>query len=283
MRPPSALGMNTTASQTSPPASATAPQHPIPATNGINRAAINISHVDMPKPDNAASYPVVNGAIQVPATEVPTPQGVKPNGVNGSPAKPTAPQPQPLSLAGYNLGLTGQNPSAAALAQLAMQPNGLSQQQMNNLKNVLAQSANPQGYLVPGNANFNMQHLVNNANMNIKLSASRVMPQWVAAAAAANAKAPNGVVNGVDNSSPAQGVPPRAPSTNGTRPNGMRVPSNGQMNSISHIPSHTPPIMSPSASLTQAQSPPRIPITPTLTKASPSLQHSQPSNSKSGY
>lgn len=284
MRPPSVVG-NTAISQSSPPHSAVLPHHSPPVTNGINRAAINISHVDLAKPETLPNHSIMNGAPQAQQPETSQPHDPKVNGVNGSPVKLNGLHPG-LPTNGYLIPpLNSQAASAAVLANAAQFafPGNMS---LQNLKSVLANGADfsalqsvarslPSGYLhVPNGANFNIQQLVPGANMNIKLPAARQM-QW------ATTTTPK--VNGVDGSaSPGQAVPVRVPSTNGTRPNGMRIASNGQLTTHGMSPhlQHSP---SPISTLSQSQSPPRLPVTPTLTKASPSLQHQQSSNSKSGY
>lgn len=302
MRPPTAIagmqGSNTPAPQSSPPNSAAVSQHSSPPTNGVNRAAINMPHVEPAKPE--ANHTPLNGAIQVQQpipSEVPQSTDLKVNGINGSPIKQNAHHPI-MSNNGYHLTPLA-NQAAVALANTAQYPytgnqHGLSVQQMQNLKSAFANLPNgtdianlhnvarsiPASYLhVPGGANFNIQQLTAGANMNLKLPASRQM-QWAAGAAPKVGTVPNGIDV---SASPNQGqaVPARTPSTNGTR-SGMRMP-NGQIAAHAMSPhiQHSPSPMA--AALAQSQSPPRLPLTPTLTRASPSLQHQQPGSSKSGY
>ena len=278
----------------SPPNQTTPSQHPPPATNGINRAAINISHVDVAKPDVMTSHSVVNGSGQAHASEIAQLQDAKVNGINGSSGKQGALH-SALPVNGYSLAhLAGQHPNAAALAQF---PSVLTPQQVQNLKTVLASNGQefstlqnvarslPSAYLqMPGAANFNVQQLTAGANMNIKLPAARQM--W--AGVQKPVVLPNGVANGADTTASTVGlaVPVRVPSANGTRSSGIRIPSNGQLPThvMSPQSNHTPsPVLPANAALSQAQSPSRVQLTPTLTKASPSLQHQQSSNSKSGY
>ena len=300
MRPPPTSSANVPLLHSSPPNQAAPSQLPLPATNGINRAAINISHVDVAKPDVMTSHSVMNGAGQAHASDISQSQDVKANVINGSPGKQSVLH-SALPVNGYNFAhLAGQHSSAAALAQIALGGSSvLTAQQVQSLKSALANNGGqdfsalqnvarslPSAYLqVPGAANFNVQQLAAGANMNIKLPAARQM-QW--AGVPKPGVLPNGVANGVDTTASTVGlaVPVRVPSANGTRSSGIRIPSNGQLPAhvMSPQSNHTPsPVLPANAALGQAQSPSRVQLTPTMTKASPSLQHQQSSNSKSGY
>lgn len=302
MRPPPAVptmqGNPSVAHTSPPPSSAISLQHSPPNTNGINRAAINLPHIDSAKPEVNTSHSILNDVVhmqQPHQLEIAQPHDPK---INGSPTKQNQ-HHIGLPTNGYQLTpLTNQ--AAVALAnttQYAYPGNqhGLSLQQVQNLKTAFAFANMQNGQdlttlqniarslptypHMSGATNFNIQQLTAGSNMNLKLPAARQM-QW-----SAGAPQKGTAINGMDGSvSPnlGQAVPVRTPSANGTHP-GMRIGTNGQLTAhsmsphIQHSPSPT------SATLVQSQSPPRPPLTPTMTRASPSLQHQQPGSSKSGY
>jgi enhancer of polycomb-like protein len=296
------------ASQASPPSSATAAQHTSPATNGINRAAINIAHVEVPKPDMTPSAvsSLVTQSSDPQQTQEPKVNGI--NGVNGSPQKPqTQALPPnaatttayPQQIGSYQVQANALNNAHFAAAYNAQQQAMVQQQLMQfkshfanmqnsqDLANLQAVARNlPASYLqqLPGGNNFNMQNFaqLQAAAMNLKLPANR---QWPAPVGTPTKPAGVPMVNGAENaaSNPIQsGVPGRAPSANGTRANGIRISSNGSAHGMSPHVQHSPSPV-PAAAVGQSQSPPRLPVTPTLTKASPAIQHAQPGASKSGY
>jgi len=121
-----------------------------------------------------------------------------------------------------------------------------------------------------------------NANANLKAAAARQM--WVNSPLQRPTSTGTGMevvngVNGVQSSPTPNHISVTAPTTNGSRA-AMRIPSNGQM-SMSPMPQHTP---SPLPHIAQSQSPPRLPMTPTMGMASPSIQQQQPvGGSQIGY
>lgn len=285
----------------SPPHAVAVMQHPTPSvTNGAGRAAINMPHVDALKPDNHVNGGLVNGVAA--AAQSDTTGQTQEASTNGSPTRPKSQSQVPVnltsnyqlaSIASYGAALA--NP--AALAQYG-QHTGLSRDQVQNLKLAFA-NLSPQDlaamqsvvnrppYMHLQNArNLNVQ--LNTVGNNLKLPSAQPM-QWTASSPLQRpGSVVNGVVNGVDAqtlSSPVSptsiATPVRTPSANGTRQNGIRaaVMPNGQMSLSPHL-SHSP---SPLPS-TLSQSPPRLPITPTMGMASPSLQHQQPvGNTPSGF
>ena len=274
--------------------------HPTPSvTNGAGRAAINMPHVDALKSDNHVNGGLANGVAA--AAQPDTTGQTQEASANGSPARPKSQNQVPVnltsnyqlaSIASYGAALA--NP--AAFAQYG-QHTGLSRDQVQNLKlafaNLSAQDLAamqsvvnrplPGSYMHLQNArNLNVQ--LNAVGNNLKLPAAQPM-QWTASSPL---QRPGSVVNGVDAqalSSPVSptsiATPVRTPSANGTRQNGIRagVIPNGQLSLSPHLPHSPSPL--PSA---LSQSPPRLPMTPTMGMASPSLQHQQPvGNTPSGF
>ena len=285
----------------SPPNSASLPQPMTTGSNGLSRASITMPHVDGVKSEVTSTPALLNGTAQIlqpQQADVTQSHDPAVNGIGTSPPK----QVQHVAN-GFVTPLSGYAATALASAGQFSQQQGLTLQQMQNLKSAFANANIPPGqdlatfqaniaragqYLqVPnGTQNFNMVQSNAGGNINVKFPAARQMQmQW----AASNSQKP-GVVNGLDGStlngsmSPGLGhaVPVRTPSANGTRP-GMRIP-NGQLNAHSLSPHHQQsPSPMPSV-LTHSQSPPRLPLTPTMARASPSLQHQQAAgSSKSGY
>ncbi|KAF8966069.1 enhancer of polycomb-like-domain-containing protein [Flammula alnicola] len=286
------------------------PQHSPPnGVNGISRAAISMPHVDVQKPEVISTPAIPNGVSTIPQPE--TNADVT---VNGVPARPKSQNITPQShLAlgvptnGYHLTPMTNMTAAALINSASYQHNanqqhpggGLSLQQVQNLKSVFANSPTPdvvaaaaiQARGIPGSymhigpngTNMNMQ-LPPGTNMNLKLPAARQM-QWMNSPM----QRPASVVNGIDSqlngqlngtlvSSPNLGhaVPVRSPSANGSRAgmrNGVHVNGvNGQHSMSPHM-HHSP---SPLPNIAQSQSPPRLPMTPNMGMASPSLQQQQP-------
>ncbi|KAG6917434.1 hypothetical protein DXG01_002520 [Tephrocybe rancida] len=285
--------------QSSPPNSTTVPHH-TPTSNGIHRAAINLPHIDASSKGEASGFQTgLNGVahLQQPSQLDPNRQQ-DPN--PGAVLFPTQPSGMAINVAPNGFHTTTAQSAFPNSPQLGLNGNhGLSALQMQNLKTAFANAqaqANQESkgaaraaYLSTGSANYNLQQqlaAVANSNFNLKIPPARPM-QWTSGVPLPT-KSP--VSNGADGqmtgsmSPPSmQAVPIRAPSTNGIRP-GMRVGSNGQHST--HMSPHTQHNALPiSATLVQqSQSPPRIPLTPTLPKASPLLQHQQPTGgSKSGY
>ena len=237
----------------------------------------------------------------------------------GSPVRQKADVQQPVSipLNGYHIPINGYTiPNAAYMH--SRPPNGLTAQQMQNLKLALAQGQDVNaamhgtqgrplqtpyvGHLVPNGTHYNMQ-MAAGANLNLKLASGR---QWNGVAPPLQQSPSLG--NQQDaNSAPGAGspnlthanagvLPTRTPSANGTRsvsrPGGMGS-SVGHMMPGGQYTTHTlsprlqnagsSPLPNPT-SLPPHQSPPRQPLTPTMKMTSPSLQHQQvvPS-SQGGY
>jgi len=289
----------------SPPNSASLPQPMTTGSNGLSRASITMPHVEGVKSEMASTPALLNGTVQIPQphqTDVGQSHDVAVNGIGTSPSKQVQ---HPIGMAnGFVTPLSGYAATALVNTGQFGQQQGLTLQQMQNLKSAFANANIPPGqdlatfqaniaragqYLqVPnGTQNFNMVQSNASANINVKFPAARQMQmQW----AASNSQKPGPAVNGMDGQSlngsmsPGHGhaVPVRTPSANGTRP-GMRIP-NGQLNVHSMSPHHQQsPSPMPSV-LAQSQSPPRLPVTPTMARASPSLQHQQAAgSSKSGY
>ncbi|KAF8623276.1 hypothetical protein AX17_007482 [Amanita inopinata Kibby_2008] len=284
--------------------------HPSPSvTNGGGRAAMNMPHVDAHKVDSHSNSTLVNGVTSAAQPEA-NGQTQDP-GVNGTPVRPKS-QNQPatgLATNGYHLASIANYTTAAlgnpaTFAQYAnSQHTGLSMQQVQNLKSAfanlptqdLAAMANRslQGsYMhLPNARNLNVQLSTAAAasNLNLKLPAAQPM-QWTTSPPL---QRPNSAVNGMDSqplnspvsptSNGTHTTPVRTPSANGTRANGMRagVMTNGQLSMSPHLP-HSPSPMP--STIAQSQSPPRLPMTPTMGIASPSLQHQQVvGNTQSGY
>jgi enhancer of polycomb-like protein len=282
----------------SPPNSVSLPQPTTTGSNGVGRAAITMPHVEGVKSEMSPTSNVLTGAVQIPQShqaDVSQSHDLM-NGVGTSPPK----QPQhPVGMAtnGYLTPLSSYAATALANTGQFAHQQSLTLQQMQNLKSAFANIPPGQDlatfqaniaragqYLhVPnGTPNFNMGQSNVGTNVNLKFPAARQM--W----AVANNQKTGPTVNGMDGQmltgsmSPGHAAPVRTPSENGTRP-GMRIP-NGQLNAHSMSPHHQhSPSPMPSV-LAQSQSPPRLPLTPTMARASPSLQHQQAAgSSKSGY
>ncbi|GLB42746.1 putative enhancer of polycomb-like protein [Lyophyllum shimeji] len=152
MRPPTSTPTTqgtTSVPQSPAPNTATPAQHPVPTTNGISRAAINLPHVDVNRPDLITSQSSLGGAIQMPQPAQADPSQAHELKVNGSPGSVTNPHTPHLGMVanGYH-PLTTQ--AAAALANSAQYAaayqagqHGLTSQQMQNLKTTFANM--PQG------------------------------------------------------------------------------------------------------------------------------------------
>ncbi|KAF9005081.1 enhancer of polycomb-like-domain-containing protein [Cyathus striatus] len=302
MRPPSipAISQNGT-TRTSPPVPLPVPQHSPP--NASSRAAIAMPH---------------NGVVSIQPDNSSQPQDIAGNGVPSRPKSQNQPQVQVPN--GFHLTPLS-NHAAPGLAVTApgyqqyqnTQQHAVSLQQMQNFKTALATiqqhqvqgqgqdlAALQQASLARGlpaymhighNGTPVNMHMPNAANMNLKLPASRQM-QWAGSGMPMQQR-PNSVANGIEAqvlvSSPNQvhSVPVRSPSVNGTRQvrstNGHIINANGQI-SMSPPHQHNSPSPMP-ASIAQSHSPPRLPMTPTLSMASPSMQHQQPlqSSQSAGY
>ncbi|KAF8070202.1 enhancer of polycomb-like-domain-containing protein [Lyophyllum atratum] len=299
MRPPPVAASMQSPShlpQLSPPHSATLAHHSPPASNGVNRAAINLPHIDASKVEVNGAQSSLGGAVQMhqsPPSDLNQPHDQISNG-----AALLHHQPHSMAPSGYQL-----TPQATAVLSNSSQfvypgNHGLSMQQVQNLKSAFANAQTGHdssalkglaralpSYLQGSGANFNIQQLAAASNINLKLPTTRQM-QWSSstppitktssAASVADAQGVNGSIS----PNAGQGAPVRMPSANGARP---RIGVNGQFaGQMSPDLQHTSPPVS--AALPQSHTPPRVPLTPTLPKASPSLQHQQPAgSSKSGY
>lgn len=281
------------------------PQHSPPnGINGTSRAAISMPHVDVQKSEALPTAAISNGVTLIPQPEVNAEMTV--NGLPRPKSQNMTPQSH-LALGvptnGYHLTPMSNLTAAALVNSASYQHNqnqvlgagGLSQQQVQNLKSIFTNLPGAdvnamQGrylHVGPNGANMNMQ-LPPGANINLKLPPSRQM-QWMNSPMQRPGSIVNGVngmdgqVNGVLAQSPniGQAVPVRSPSANGSRP-GMRngVLVNGQHAMSPHL-QHTP---SPLPNISQSQSPPRVPMTPNMGMASPSLQQQQPvGGTQNGY
>ncbi|KAG6842112.1 hypothetical protein C0991_002766 [Blastosporella zonata] len=268
--------------------------HATPPGNGIHRAAINLPHIDPSKVE-----PSGMGSNGVSHLDINRQQDL---GANSAILIPTHLPGMAINSAtnGYH-AVTPQIASAFVnSSQLGLQGNhGLNQLQMQNLKTVFAnvqahanqESKGPgrpsPAYLPTGSANFNLQQqlgVVTHSNFNLKIPASRQL-QWTNGSPPTKSPVLNGMdgqVSGSMSPTGMQAVPVRVPLANGMRTS-LRVGSNGQINT--HMSPHSQNTALPiSTTLVQSQSPPRIPLTPTLPRASPLLQYQQPpGSSKSGY
>lgn len=289
----------------SPPSSASLPQPMATGSNGLSRAAITMPHVEGVKSEINSTPAALSGAVQISQphqADLSQSHDLNVNGIGASPPKQTQ-LPIGMATNGYLTPLSSYAATALANTGQFTQQQGLTLQQMQNLKSAfanippgqdlatfqanIARSAGQYLHVPNGTPSFNMAQSNASTNMNLKFPATRQMQMpW----AASNPQKPGPVVNGMDGQtvngsmSPALGhaAPVRTPSANGIR-SGMRIP-NGQLNAHSISPHHQhSPSPMPSV-LAQSTSPPRLPHTPTMARASPSLQHQQAAgSSKSGY
>ncbi|KAI6012212.1 enhancer of polycomb-like-domain-containing protein [Pisolithus marmoratus] len=214
-----------------------------------------------------------------------------------------------IPLNGYHVPINGYAIPNMPYMPHTRQLNGLTPQQMKDLRSAFAQdpSSGMQGtpgrqiqapyvgHLVPNGTHFNMQ-MGAGANVNLKLPPGR---QWNGVASPLQ-QAPNlgnvpdgGGVPILSSPHNTPGVlPARTPSANGNRAVGRPGSMGAVQGAVMHggqYPAHSlsprlPP-NSPSPSTTALplhQSPPRPPPTPTLKMASPSMQQSVPT-SQGGY
>jgi enhancer of polycomb-like protein len=315
-----------------PPSQSSPPQMPPPppvlqstnGVNGANRSPSRASDGETVKTD-AISFP--NGTLQnQPDNNVLVNNtSIVDHGMAVSlrspmePGSPALPKHSHLTVPmqnGYHLASTnGFSTMANGSPYIHLpngQHNGLSIQQMQNLKSVFASTqmqpgqdinnmnvnggrslpASFMGHPVSNGNHFNMQ-LGAGANVNLKLPSAR-QPQWsvVPSPLQHNTSLGNGVDSGGMNGSmhgsmspspgipqtvPGQGPPMRTPSANGSR-NAMRgVPNHmmgGQPGHMSMSPylQHSP---SPNSHAQLRPTPPRPSPTPPMTMVSPSLQHQQ--------
>ncbi|KAJ3557054.1 hypothetical protein NP233_g11834 [Leucocoprinus birnbaumii] len=273
------------ATHNSPPQPVPVPQHTSP--NGINgvasRPAIAMPHVDVVKTEVHQPSALANGAISIQQTD--STQSTDSTAATASPARPKSQvQAAAIPTNGFHLPA---NFAAAATLNPASYAQLAGTAAFQNLKSTFASL--PQSEFA--NLQSQLQRMpymsalqLNGNNANIKAAAARQMQQWASSPLQRPTSTGTGldVVNGVNGvqAAPTQThISPTAPTTNGSRP-AMRIPSNSQM-SMSPMPQHTP---SPLPHIAQSQSPPRLPMTPTMTIASPSLHQQQPvGGSQTGY
>ena len=265
-------------------------QHPTPAiTNGVGRAAMTMPHVDVAKVDGLING-AVNGSAPVSQPEAASPQDAV---VNGTPSRPKSQNQLPiLPPNGYHL-LANYSAALANPAYMNGQHTSLTIQQMQmfkaafaNLPQDLASMQSVAGRPLQGT----YMHLANARNMNMPLNATAgnlklpATQPWTTGSPLQRPPSTVNGVNGVDAHNLSTSVSPtntpvRTPSANGTR-NAMRpgVLPSSQMSISPHLQHSPSPIPS-----TLSQSPPRLPLTPTMGLPSPSLQHQQPiGNTPSG-
>jgi enhancer of polycomb-like protein len=227
-----------------------------------------------------------------------------------SPVRPKSSQSTHLTVPiqnGYHIAsVNGFSPMPnGAIYHANGQHNGLSAQQMQNLKSVFANAGQDLNTMhINGNrvytgltngAHFNMQ-LPAGANMNLKLPSSR-QPQWpvipspLQHTASLDSTSMNGSMSpspGLSHAVTGQGAPIRTPSANGSR-NGVRVPSHmmaGQQGPLGSMPisPYLHHSASPASNSQNQCTPPRPSPTPPMTMVSPSIQHQQMvGGSQSGY
>ncbi|KAF5385750.1 hypothetical protein D9615_002489 [Tricholomella constricta] len=288
MRPPPVVAsMQSSSSLQSSPPNPAALSHSSPsASNGIGRAAINLPHIDASKLDSTGAQ-VSSSAIQIqqPA-QSDQPHNPKPNSTALLHS-----QPQGMAMNGGASAYHLTPQAAAALVNSAQftypGSHGLSLQQVQNLKTAFANAQVGQDpsalkgvaralppYLQTPGVNFNVQQMAAASNINLKLPPSRQM-QWVAGTPSSMKTSP--VM--AEGQGAGQIAPVRTPSANGTRPV-VRIGVNAQL--AGRMSPHVQPSSSPISGA--LHSPPRLPLTPTLPRASPLLQHQQSAgSSKSGY
>ena len=316
------------------------PQMPHPPvlqpTNGVNGANRSLSRapegeaVKLEAPSNlmpngiSQNQPDSNAQVVDHRVSVPIRLPLESN----SPVRPKSSQNQHLTVPmhnGYHVASMNGFPAMPNGSPYTHLPNGqhngLSSQQMQNLRSVFANAQMPPGqdlnniavnggrslpasfmsHSVPNGNHFNMQ-LGAGANINLKLQSSR-QAQWSAIPSplqhstslgnAVDSGAMNGSMHGslspspgISQAMPGQGLPMRTPSANGSR-NGMRGVPNHMMGGQQLGSMSMSPYLqhSPSNSQVQLQpTPPRPSPTPPMTMVSPSLQHQQMvGGSQNGY
>jgi enhancer of polycomb-like protein len=272
--------------------------------NGIHRSGSTVPQRDLLKADSNPTIPVLSAVGQNHADLHP-PSEITNVGRPISPVRPKSQNQHPIAIPnGYHLTAMNGYPGTQYL-HAAAQHNGLSVQQMQNLKtsfgvmppgadlttlqtNSGRQISTPyMGHVVTNGANFNMP--LHGANMNLKLPPARQM-QW---SSPPIQRGNNGMDSSSLNGSPSPShvhtlpIPPvRSPSANGSRAGMRGIPSAAShslaQGAAGHLVSHS---MSP---LLQ-HSPPPMPTlqgqpSPRQMMVSPLLQHQQPvGSSQSGY
>ncbi|KAK0483846.1 hypothetical protein IW261DRAFT_1465365 [Armillaria novae-zelandiae] len=283
MRAGSAIpnGMHSASPPLSSPSSALQLSPPLSATNGVARAAINMPHLDAVKIESGYSIP--NGAVVIPQSSPPPHSqeaisNVQEVNVNGQGNFAKSQEPLHVLHPGYHINGFQSTPLSNHSQYMNVQT-GLSAQQMQNLKSAFAAPSTqdmtaiqingvrpmpgPYMHVVQQNMNYGQANI-----SNMKLPAVRQPMQWSHGVNGSPMLRPTSMANGLDvtmingSLSPnlAQATPVRSPSANGTR---MGLPRN----MLSPHVQHSSP--SPIPSITLAQSPPRLPSTPTMATAQP--------------
>lgn len=241
----------------SPPQPVPVPRHTSP--NGINgiasRPAIAMPHVDVVKTEVHQPSVLTKGPLSIQQTDSTQQESTS---ANNSPARQKVSFPSTLH-SHLPPGPSQMNNTFTPSTYAHLGPADL-----QNLKSTFANLPNFQNQLqrMPY-----MSALALNPNTSLKAAAMRQI-QWTNPPLQRPTSTGTGLdtvngVNGAQSTPTTNPIPATASTTNGSRP-AMRIPSNGQM-SMSPMPPHTPP----------HQSPPRLPMTPTMTMASPSLQQQQ--------
>jgi enhancer of polycomb-like protein len=276
--------------------------------NGIHRSGSAVPQRDLLKTDSNPTIPVLNAVGRNQADLHPPLESNVGRPI--SPVRPKSQNQHPIAIPnGYHL--TAMNgypamPNGTQYLHAAAQHNGLSVQQMQNLKSTFGVippgadltavqtnggrqiSAPYMGHVVTNGANFNLP--LPPANMNLKLPPARQM-QW---SASPIQRGNNGVDSSTMNGSPSPShvhtlpIPPvRSPSANGSRAGMRGIPSATShslaQGAVGHLVSHSmSPLLQHSPSpmpTSQGQPSPRQ-----MSMVSPLLQHQQPvGSSQSGY
>lgn len=284
----------------STPVAVPVPQQSPP--NGVSRPGITMPHVEVTKTDIVVSPPTMN-ANAVSTSPIPSDINGDVN-VNNVPVRPKSQNVTPqqhlnvgVSTNGYHLSPVANmtallNTGAYSPAQNGHGAGGLSLQQVQNLKSAFASLSPSEMAALNGGRALPATYLMSSMGMqlptgngNLKLATTR-QSQWSAIhpqmQRPASVSGIDGIGNGVVSVSPTlsqSSIPVRSPSANGQRAglrNGVHV--NGQHTLSPHLQSSPSPL----PSITQSQSPPRIPLTPNISLASPSLQNAVGSN-QNGY
>jgi enhancer of polycomb-like protein len=281
---------------------------PTPTVNGINgtNRSVNPPESDATVPNPNPNPSSVNGTQNQLDTNLIPIDGNTPRQLL-SPALPKAQIQQPHVVLPNGYHLTAMNgyppmPNGAQYTHSMNGPhNGLSIQQMQNLKTAFASSVPPgqdlnslhaNGRLPasfiahsPNGGNFDMR-LAGGVSMNMKLPSARPM-QWNGSPTQRPTSVLNGgesgVINGSMSPSPslAHSIPVRSPSANGVHV-AIRGTNVGHVLQGAH--SMSPHMHSPSPLPSgMIHSPPRPSHTPNIVMASPSTQHLQPVVGNQGY
>lgn len=271
-------GMHSASPPLSSPSSALQLSPPLSGINGVARAAINMPHLDAVKIESGYSIP--NGAVAIPQSSpsphlqeaVPHVQEVNING-QGNLAK--LQEPLHILHPGYHINGFQGSPLSNHAQYMNVQ-SGLSAQQMQNLKSVFAAPGNqdmtaiqingvrpipsPYMHVVPQNVNYNPANI-----SNMKLPAVRQQIQWSHGVNGSPMLRPTAVANGLDVTMISGSLSPNLAHVTPASANGTRMALSRNM--LSPHVQHSSP--SPIPSISQSQSPPRLPSTPTMATAQP--------------